>query len=1016
MLNYIVTEGNGMLESNPQNSSLVVRFEREMSQKAFLILGLALLLILPGIAEAFTPSGLLEIHYINVGWGTSVLVIGPDGTTMLMDGGRQGQGINHVIPYMESLGLMPSDGLDYILASHLHSDHIDGLTEVMTHGYDVRLEVYYNGSSYNTQNVTNFRNAASQTTAGPITPLPLGAVIQLGDGATATCACVNGAVLGHGSVPGVSDENDRSIGLLIQYGDFDYLFAGDLGGGDADNSCTGRNTSQANVETPLAQAIMPGGEHPLLSTYGVEVLHVDHHGSESSTNPDYMNLLTPRFACIATGSGQSPDYMFPRHDVVDNVLLSGVYCVSAPAAIVLQNEEGYPAGSLTSYSGYCVGDIIIKTAGVYNYIVDGDGAVTEGPDERSLLGMPLTVPFDEPQPDSTSPVVTVVAPDGGEEWAVSSQHDISWSATDEAGVASFAIDYSTDNGAHWLQIQSQTNGNPQSYLWSVPSTPSVNCLTRVKAWDAAGNMGSDLSNSVFSIIVGSDTLAPFVNVSSPNGGENWFEGTTHSITWTAGDNVGITSFKLEYTTDAGAGWIQIQDWIAGNPGSAGWVVPNTASAQCRVRVSCRDAALNIGMDSSDSYFTISDPLPAVTVISPNGGETWDCGSSHNLTWSDSDNLGVTSFKLEYSVDSGSNWFLIQDWTGGDPHIVPWAVANTPTTLARVRISCRDTSGGIGSDVSNANFAIRDNTAPSVIVTAPNGGEIWEAGSEQPITWNATDNVGVTANKIDYSIDGGSSWLPVYDWAAGNPGSYSWIVPGTLSTQCRVRVQCRDSASLIGADYSDANFTIHDGTPPEVTLSLPNGGESWSVASVHNITWSATDNIIVSSYKIDYSTDGGTGWISVIDWTSGNPGTYPWPIPNTPSTLCLVRISSRDGVENIASDISDAVFAIDTTSGQCEYIVGDINNNGSPNGLDVVFGVNYFKGGPQPEVSCDCSPHGNLFVAGDVNASCSFNGLDITYFVSFLKGGPSLSPCPDCPPAMILLRPPIVDPNSHQNSH
>ncbi len=913
MLNYIVTEVSGMLRSDPQDSSLVVRLENGMRKKVLLYLCLALLLILPGIADAFTPSGLLEIHYINVGWGTSVLVIGPDGTTMLMDGGRQGQGVNHVIPYMESLELMPSDGLDYILASHQHSDHIDGLTEVMTHGYDVRLAVYYNGSNYNTQNVTNFRNAAQQTTAGPITPLPVGTVIQLGDGATATCACANGTVWGHGSVPGVSDENDRSIGLLIQYGDFDYLFAGDLGGGDADNSCTGRNTSQANVETPLAQAIMPGGEHPLLSTYGVEVLHVNHHGSESSTNPDYMNLLTPRFACIATGSGQSPDYMFPRHDVVDNVLLSGVYCVTAPAAIVLQNEEGYPAGSLTSYSGYCVGDIIIKTAGEINYIVDGDGAVTEGPDERAALGMPLTIPFDEPQPDSVAPVVTVVAPNGGEIWETSSAHAITWTATDTVGVTSFAIDYSTNNGASWIQIQSQTNGNPQSYLWTVASTPSDNCLMRVKAWDFGGNMGSDLSNSVFSIVVASDTIAPFVHVNSPNGGENWYEGTTHNITWTAGDNVGITSFRLEYSTDAGASWIQIQDWVGGNPGSIGWGVPNTASTQCRVRVLCRDAALNIGTDSSDSYFTISDPVPTVMVVSPNNGEIWDCGSSHNITWNDSDNLGVTDFKLEYSTDSGSNWLIIQDWASGDPHTFAWDIPDTPTALARVRVSCRDTSGGVGSDISNNNFTIRDNTAPSVSVTVPNGGETWDPGSEQLITWNASDNVGIAANKIDYS------------------------------------------------------------------------------------------------------TDGGTDWISIIDWTGGNPETYAWSVPNTPSSQCLVKISSRDASDNIAIDISDGFFVIDTTSGRCDYVVGDINNNGSANGLDVVFGVNYFKGGTAPEISCDCPPHGNLFVAGDVNGSCSFNGLDVTYFVSFLKGGTPLTPCSDCPPPMILLKPPISDPNLDSNS-
>ena len=105
-----------------------------------------------------------------------------------------------------------------------------------------------------------------------------------------------------------------------------------------------------------------------------------------------MNLLTPHFACIATGSGQSPDYMFPRHDVVYHVLRAGVPCITAPAATVIQNEEGNPAGSLTSYAGYCVGDITIKTAGVTNYIVNGDGAVTEGPDVEGRAGNAIRRP------------------------------------------------------------------------------------------------------------------------------------------------------------------------------------------------------------------------------------------------------------------------------------------------------------------------------------------------------------------------------------------------------------------------------------------------------------------------------------------------------------------------------------------------------------------------------------------------------------------------------------------------
>jgi len=84
---------------------------------------------------------------------------------------------------------------------------------------------------------------------------------------------------------------------------------------------------------------------------------------------------------------------------------------------------------------------------------------------------------------------------------------------------------------------------------------------------------------------------------------------------------------------------------------------------------------------------------------------------------------------------------------------------------------------------------------------------------------------------------------------------------------------------------------------------------------------------------------------------------------------------------------------------CAYIVGDVNLDNNFNGLDIVYGVAYFKNtGPPPPYQCLCA-YGSLWNAsGDVNGMCDYNGLDITYGVSYFKGiGPEPVPCPDCPP-------------------
>ena len=357
---------------------------------AFLLLELCL----AGLAGAAA----LEIHYIDVGWGSAVLVRGPNGTTVLLDAGDTGKGTAYVVPYLRRIGIQPAQGLDYTIASHQHCDHLGGLDEVVNAGYNVRQKNYYNGSSYSSSCVTAWNVAAAKTAAGPPVVISAGTVITLGGGATLTCVAVNGSILGGGHVS-VSDENDRSIAVLVTYGGFDYLWAGDMGGGS--DACTGRSTSQKDVETSVINAISPS----LVPRGGIDVLHVNHHGSESSTNPAYFNGAQPAVAVISVGDGQTTGWDMPRSDVVDDVLLGGAKgCVTAPAALVLQTEEGNPPGSSMSRSGYCVGDIVITTEGSATFTVDADGLVHQGVNERASAGLPRTFAVDDlPAPPPPPP-------------------------------------------------------------------------------------------------------------------------------------------------------------------------------------------------------------------------------------------------------------------------------------------------------------------------------------------------------------------------------------------------------------------------------------------------------------------------------------------------------------------------------------------------------------------------------------------------------------------------------------
>jgi endonuclease/exonuclease/phosphatase family metal-dependent hydrolase len=118
----------------------------------------------------------------------------------------------------------------------------------------------------------------------------------------------------------------------------------------------------------------------------------------------------------------------------------------------------------------------------------------------------------------------------------------------------------------------------------------------------------------------------------------------------------------------------------------------------------------------------STPVPSgsVTVVSPNGGESWTVGSTHALTWTSSN---VTNVKLEYTAD-GTAWSVLSASTPASAGSYTWTVPNTVTTTARVRVS--DAADATVSDTSNAVFTIAsgtpppDSTTPITQEAEPNG--------------------------------------------------------------------------------------------------------------------------------------------------------------------------------------------------------------------------------------------------------------------------------------------------------
>ncbi len=87
--------------------------------------------------------------------------------------------------------------------------------------------------------------------------------------------------------------------------------------------------------------------------------------------------------------------------------------------------------------------------------------------------------------------------------------------------------------------------------------------------------------------------------------------------------------KLEYSTSGLGGTYVSISGSAPNMGSYNWTVPNVDSSQCVVRVT--EVTTGIPTDTSNGTFTIQ-PVPEITITSPNGGEHWKMRSTQSITW------------------------------------------------------------------------------------------------------------------------------------------------------------------------------------------------------------------------------------------------------------------------------------------------------------------------------------------------------------------------------------------------
>ena len=176
--------------------------------------------------------------------------------------------------------------------------------------------------------------------------------------------------------------------------------------------------------------------------------------------------------------------------MVEHVLLKqSTSCVTTAPTFVLQTEEDAPARSLTSHTGYCVGNITITTDGANIFTVSADGGVHQGPNELAASGLPRGFTLDDgaPLPDTTAPTTSITSPSNGA--TVSATVSVTASASDNVGVTK--VEFYLDGA-----LQSTDTTSPYSWSWNTTTATNASHALVAKAYDAANNIGTSSTVNV----------------------------------------------------------------------------------------------------------------------------------------------------------------------------------------------------------------------------------------------------------------------------------------------------------------------------------------------------------------------------------------------------------------------------------------------------------------------------------------------------------------------------------------
>jgi PKD repeat protein len=286
------------------------------------------------------------------------------------------------------------------------------------------------------------------------------------------------------------------------------------------------------------------------------------------------------------------------------------------------------------------------------------------------------------------------------------------------------------------------------------------------------------------------------------------------------------------------------------------------------------------IDTSASFKVLPAP-PAINIQSPYAGSFFISGSQAYLYWA---STNIDTVKLEYSLDLGLTWNLIQD---NLPNNVDygnyyWTIPPVNNEIDNCLVRVTSDKNKNVFDVSQA-FTI-SNVYPQFTILSPNGGEQLKAGTSNYIKFNYSGNGGNGAT-LDWSSDDGLTWNNFGYVQQFNKGDnyFLWDIPAYQYASSFYKIRISNYGKEGGevgsniSDESDSTFSILSGSS---SLAINNPSMSDGYLKPGDWKYLSWNSALVDFVDVDYSLDGGDTWNQLYQFYPSSNGfnSLGWYVP------------------------------------------------------------------------------------------------------------------------------------------